>query len=397
MVEFLRRSWAIVDLDKIDYNIRSIKALLRPECMIMGVVKADAYGHGDKYIADELIKLGVNWFAVSNLNEAMSLRTQGIYHPILILGTTPPNKAKALCEYNITQAVFSLEYAKKLQQQAARAGVTVAAHIKVDTGMGRIGFEADTDPDTAVLQIEEVSSLPNLRCDGIFTHFSSADEYNPESKAYTESQYAVFSDTLKKLEARGVCFAVRHCCNSGGIINYPQMHMDMVRAGILIYGLVPDPACQGKIDLKPAMELHSVISMVKDVKAGAKLSYGRTFCATEDMRIATVPIGYADGYHRVLSNRGKMLVNGYFAPIVGRICMDQLMLDVTGIPAVSDGLQITIVGEEDGNSITMEEIAAMTDTVHYEIMCIIGRRVPRVYRRNGKDVGVVDYVRHMVE
>lgn len=171
----------------------------------------------------------------------------------------------------------------------------------------------------------------------------------------------------------------------------------MVRAGVLIYGLVPDKACEGKIDLKPAMQLHSVISMIKEVKAGTKLSYGRTFTTQQDMRIATVPIGYADGYHRSLSNRGRMLVNGQFANIVGRICMDQLMLDVTGIPNLSDGMQITIVGEENGKRITMDEIASMTDTVHYEIMCVIGKRVPRVYRRNGKDIGAVDYVRHMVE
>lgn len=397
MVDFLRRSWAVVDLDCIDYNIRSIKAKLRPGCMIMGVVKADAYGHGDKYIADELVRLGVNWFAVSNLNEAMSLRTQGIYHPILILGTTPPNKAKELCEYNITQAVFSLEYARKLQQQAQHAGVTVACHIKVDTGMGRIGFEAEQDLRQAVEEIAEVCQFPNLRCDGIFTHFSSADEYNEESIAYTRRQYELFMQTCDELQRLGVHFAIRHCCNSGGIVNYPEYHLDMVRAGILIYGLVPDKACEDKIDLKPAMQLHSVISMVKDVKAGAKLSYGRTFTADHDMRIATVPIGYADGYHRSLSNRGRMLVNGQFANIVGRVCMDQLMLDVTGVPDLSDGEQITIVGEENGKRITMKEIAAMTDTVHYEVMCVIGKRVPRVYRRNGKDIGVVDYVRHIVD
>ena len=346
MVDFLRRSWAVVDLDCIDYNIRSIKQKLKPGCMIMGVVKADAYGHGDKYIADELVRLGVNWFAVSNLTEAMSLRNQGIYHPILILGTTPPNKAKQLCEYNITQAVFSLEYAKKLQQQAQRAGVTVACHIKVDTGMGRIGFEADQDMDTAVEEIAQVCQYSNLRCDGIFTHFSSSDEYNDDSIDYTRQQYECFMKTCDELQKRGIHFMIRHCCNSGGIVNYPEFHLDMVRAGVLIYGLVPDKACEGKIDLKPAMQLHSVISMIKEVKAGAKLSYGRTFTADHDMRIATVPIGYADGYHRSLSNRGRMLVNGHFANIVGRICMDQLLLDVTGIPDLSDGMQITIVGED---------------------------------------------------
>lgn len=397
LVEFLRRSWAVVDLDKIDLNIRAIKEKLRPGCMIMGIVKADAYGHGDKYIADELIKLGVNWFGVSNLNEAMSLRNQGIYHPILILGTTPPNKAKVLCEYNITQAVFSLDYARKLQNQAERFGVTVTAHIKVDTGMGRIGFDADADLDTAISQICEVCNYTNLHCDGIFTHFSSADEYNEDSIEYTNHQFSLFMKTCNLLEEQGFRFSLRHCCNSGGIVNYPSMQLDMVRAGILIYGLTPDKACDGKISLYPAMQLHSVVSMVKDVQTGSKLSYGRTFTAEHPMRIATVPIGYADGYHRMLSNRGKMLVNGQFANIVGRICMDQLMLDVTGIPDVTEGMQITIMGEENGNRITMEEIAALTDTVNYEIMCIIGRRVPRVYRRHGKDIGVVDYIRHKVE
>ena len=246
MVDFLRRSWAVVDLDCIDHNIRSIKEKLKPGCMIMGVVKADAYGHGDKYIADELVRLGVNWFAVSNLTEAMSLRNQGIYHPILILGTTPPNKAKTLCEYNITQAVFSLEYAKKLQQQAQRAGVTVACHIKVDTGMGRIGFEAEQDLNSAVEEIAQVCQFPNLRCDGIFTHFSSADEYNEASIQYTRKQYDCFMQVCDRLQRLGVHFTLRHCCNSGGIVNYPEYHLDMVRAGVLIYGLVPDKACEGK-------------------------------------------------------------------------------------------------------------------------------------------------------
>ena len=263
--------------------------------------------------------------------------------------------------------------------------------------MGRIGFEAEQDLRQAVEEIAEVCQFPNLRCDGIFTHFSSADEYNEESIAYTRRQYELFMQTCDELQRLGVHFAIRHCCNSGGIVNYPEYHLDMVRAGILIYGLVPDKACEDKIDLKPAMQLHSVISMIKEVKAGAKLSYGRTFTADHDMRIATVPIGYADGYHRSLSNRGRMLVNGQFANIVGRVCMDQLMLDVTGVPDLSDGEQITIVGEENGKRITMEEIAAMTDTVHYEVMCVIGKRVPRVYRRNGKDIGVVDYVRHIVD
>lgn len=396
MVDFLRRSWAVVNLDHIAYNIQMIRRNLRPGCMIMGVVKADAYGHGDKFVADELIKLGVNWFAVSNINEAMSLRTQGIYHPILILGMTPPNRAKQLCEYNITQTIFSMDYAQQLQQEAEKQGVTVQGHIKVDSGMGRIGFDG-CNLEEAVQQIKCACEFPNLQCDGIFTHFSSSDEYNNSSIDYTEHQFSIYQAVCERLEQEGQRFSLHHCCNSGGIINYPQMHLDMVRAGILLYGLYPDQACAGKLPLKPAMELKSVISMVKKVKAGSKISYGRTFTTPRDMVLATVPIGYADGYHRSLSNRGKMLVAGKYAKIVGRICMDQLMIDVTDIPEAKEGMEVTIVGRDGDNVITMEEIARLSDTVNYEIMCIIGKRVPRVYVRNGQNVGVVDYIRHNVE
>lgn len=396
MINYLRRSWAVVNLDNVAHNVTEIRKKLRPGCMIMGVVKADAYGHGDKYIADELIKLGVNWFAVSNINEAMSLRNQGIYHPILILGTTPVGNAKQLCEYNITQTVYSMDYARLLQAEAEKQGVTVQCHIKVDSGMGRIGFDG-SNLEEAVEQIKQACCYPNLQCDGIFTHFSSSDEYNEPSIDYTHLQFQRFKAVVDRLEQEGIHFSLHHCCNSGGIVNYPDYHWDMVRAGILLYGLVPDNGCKGKIQLKPVMELKAVISMVKNVKAGSKISYGRTFTAPRDMRIATLPIGYADGYHRSLSNRGKMLINGKFAKIVGRVCMDQLLLDVTEIPEAEEGMEVTIVGQDGGQKITMEEIARLSDTVHYEIMCIIGKRVPRVYTHKGETIGVVDYVRHNVE
>lgn len=395
MAEFLRRCWAVINLDHVAHNLKEIRSKLRPGCMIMGVVKADAYGHGDKYIVDELVKLGVNWFAVSNINEAVSLRTQGIFHPILILGTTPPALARQLCQYNITQTVFSPEYAQKLQEQAALQGVTVQCHIKVDTGMCRIGFEGNT-PE-ALDEIEKACRYPNLHCDGIFTHFSSADEYNEESIAFTKQQFAIFQQVCANLEKRGITFQLHHCSNSGGIVNYPEMNLDMVRAGILMYGLYPDKACKRKIDLKPVMELRAVVSMVKQVKAGAKVSYGRTYTVEKDMTLATVPIGYADGYHRLLSNQGKMLINGRFAPIVGRVCMDQLLLDVTDIPNVEEGCEVTIVGQSGGSTITMDEVAQLCGTVNYEIMCILGRRVPRVYYRGGQNIGVVDYIRHNVQ
>ena len=397
MESTLRRTWAEIDLDALAHNYRTLRDRVGPEVKFLGVVKADAYGHGAVQVSRTLQALGADYLAVSSIDEATELRCNGITMPILILGHTPREQVGRLIDLHITQAVSCQAKALEYSEEAVRCGGELTVHIKVDTGMGRIGFEADQDMAQAVEEIASVCAFPNLRCDGIFTHFSSSDEYNEESIDYTRTQYECFMEVCDRLQRRGIHFMLRHCCNSGGIVNYPEYHLDMVRAGVLLYGLTPDKACEGKIDLKPAMQLHSVISMLKDVKAGAKLSYGRTFTTDHDMRIATVPIGYADGYHRSLSNRGRMLVNGHFANIVGRICMDQLLLDVTGIPDLSDGMQITIVGEENGKRITMEEIAAMTDTVHYEIMCVIGKRVPRVYRRNGKDIGVVDYVRHMVE
>ena len=393
---FEKHVWAEIDLDALRHNFRAVKARAG-DLPLCAVVKADSYGHGAVQCARVFAQEGAAWLAVSCLTEAVQLRQDGQTLPILVLGHVQPEYAQTLIHEDITVACYSTEQAQNLSAAAVKAGGRVKIHLKADTGMGRIGFEAEQDLRQAVEEIAEVCQFPNLRCDGIFTHFSSADEYNEESIAYTRRQYELFMQTCDELQRLGVHFAIRHCCNSGGIVNYPEYHLDMVRAGILIYGLVPDKACEDKIDLKPAMQLHSVISMIKDVKAGAKLSYGRTFTADHDMRIATVPIGYADGYHRSLSNRGRMLVNGQFANIVGRVCMDQLMLDVTGIPDLSDGEQITIVGEENGKRITMEEIAAMTDTVHYEVMCVIGKRVPRVYRRNGKDIGVVDYIRHIVD
>ena len=289
---FCAAAGQVVDLDCIDYNIRSIKAKLRPGCMIMGVVRRTPTDTGTNILRTSWCGWGSTGLRCPISTRRCRCAPRGSITPILILGTTPPNKAKELCEYNITQAVFSLEYARKLQQQAQHAGVTVACHIKVDTGMGRIGFEAEQDLRQAVEEIAEVCQFPNLRCDGIFTHFSSADEYNEESIAYTRRQYELFMQTCDELQRLGVHFAIRHCCNSGGIVNYPEYHLDMVRAGILIYGLVPDKACEDKIDLKPAMQLHSVISMIKEVKAGpssamAAPSPPTTTCASPPCRSAT--------------------------------------------------------------------------------------------------------------
>lgn len=397
-MELLKRSWAVVDLDAVSENINNIKKIISPGCMLMGVVKADAYGHGDKYISDELVRLGVNWFGVSNIDEAISLRKQGIYHPILIFGHTPTRFAKTINEYNITQTVYSMNYARELDKACREAGVTIDVHIKVDTGMSRIGFMVnETNRAKSVEEIEEVCHMSSFRPYGIFTHFSVADEISEESKNYTRYQYKNFTDTIEELEKRGITFKIKHCCNSAATICYPEMHLDMVRAGIIVYGLSPSKDLKGMIPLKPAMELYSTITLVKEVEKGTSISYGRTFIADKNMKIATVAIGYADGIERELSDTAYMLVKGKKAKVVGRVCMDQLMLDVTDIPDIQEGDTVTIVGTDGENTLSFDEMAEIGNTVNYEKICIIGKRVSRIYTRGGKEIGSVDYVRRNID
>ena len=397
-MELLKRSWAVVDLDAVADNIKTIKKLLDPHCMLMGVVKADGYGHGDKYISDELVRLGVNWFGVSNIDEAISLRKQGIYHPILIFGHTPARFAKTLNEYNITQTVYSAEYAQELSEACEKQGVILDIHIKIDTGMSRLGFVVNEDNiNRTIEEIRKIYHLPCFRPYGIFTHFAVADEKSKKSVDFTYQQFDKFKEIISALEKRGMTFKIKHCCNSAATICYPEMHMDMVRPGIITYGLSPSKELEGMIPLKPAMQLYSTITLVKEIKEGTTVSYGRIFTAEKKMKVATVAIGYADGIERELSDTAYMLVNGQKAKIVGRVCMDQLMLDVTDIEDVKIGDIATIVGTDGENTITFEEMADIGNTVNYEKICIIGKRVPRIYMKDGKEIGVVDYVRRNID
>lgn len=394
MKDYLKRCWAVVELDSIAHNVEMIKRTLSPDCMLMSVVKADAYGHGDKYVAGELARLGVDWFGVSNIDEAVSLRTQGVTHPVLVFGATPCGCADALSRYNITQTVHSASYAKELQAAAKAAGVKLNVHVKTDTGMSRLGFVLDSGlEERSIAEMLELAGYTNLRAQGIYTHFACADEAAEASAIYTKTQYERFQRVIRELEARGLSFEIKHCCNSAGTVMYPEMHMDMVRTGIMLYGLLPSRDCAGKIDLKPAMELYSVVSMVKEIEAGASVSYGRTYTADRKTKVATVPIGYADGFGRELSGKARMLVRGSYASVIGRVCMDQLMLDVTHIDGVKEGDVVTIVGSDRSSSLTFDEMAELSGTINYEKVCLVSRRVPRVYRRGGRDIGVVDYVR----
>lgn len=365
------RTWAEISLDNLSHNFKCVRQAT--DAMIMSVVKADAYGHGMARVAERLAQEGTEWFAVSNISEALELRAC-VDKPILILGYTPPECARELCNNNISQAVYSPEYADSLSRYASTGGVRVKIHIKIDTGMHRIGFDSATAAD----EVQRVCELPALEPEGVFTHFASADMDGDESGEYTRGQFEHFTSVIDELGERGIHFQVRHCCNSAAIFTQPQMHLDMVRAGIVLYGL--EPSAEVKLpQLRPVMQLRSEVSMVKKLPAGCDISYGRTYTTDRPTRVATVAIGYADGYQRAYSREGYMLVNGQAAKIIGRVCMDQLMLDVTDIDGVSQGDEVTVFGRDHGRELSVNQLAKWGGTINYECICLIGKRVPRVY------------------
>lgn len=393
MDHFLKRTWAQIDLDAIKHNYLQIRNNISDKSMLLCVIKADAYGHGAVALAKEYERLGADWFAVSNLEEAFQLRNNGIKKPILILGYTPANMAYELSRLNISQAVFSEEYARDLSNYAAKNNVKVKIHLKIDTGMSRIGFifkDKEENSDT-IEKLLKVCKLENLVTEGIFTHFSVADEPG-KSIETTNGQFSAFTDICEILKENGIDIKIRHCSNSGGILNYPQTNLDMVRAGIILYGLFPSDYVQNKLDLRPAMSLKTVISQVKTVPKGTAVSYGGTFVTTRETKIATVPIGYADGYLRALSSKASMLVNGKKAPVIGKICMDQAMLDITDIENVKENTVVTVFGKDGDAEIKIEEIANIANTINYEILCLISKRIPRIYIKNGEKIGQLNYL-----
>lgn len=390
MNKFLKRTWANINLDYLHDNITAIKNKLDPSTKIMAVVKADGYGHGDHYISNALANDGVNFFAVSNLDEALSLRHAGITSDILILGFTPAQSALELSEQNISQTVFSEKYAKELNDYCVKNNCKVNVHIKLDTGMGRIGF-IENDTIDATNEVKSLFHFKGLCFKGIFSHLSSADSLDDDSIAYTKQQVERFNRVVGTLNVQGIQFEYIHLQNSAGIAFVPNLKYTHARAGIVMYGVAPSNE-EVDLNLKPVMELKSVISLVKEIDVGTSISYNRRFVSEGKMKVATVPIGYADGYPRLLSNKGEMLVNGKRAPIIGNVCMDQLMLDVTNIVNVEEGDIVTVVGTDGDEQITFAELANKIGTISYELMCLIGRRVPRVYIQNGKTIDVVDYI-----
>jgi alanine racemase len=387
-----RRTWAEVDLDILEENFLQVKKMTK--AAVCCVIKADAYGHGATYLARKYESLGADFFAVSNLEEALQLRNAGIKLPILILGYTPVSEAGLLCARDISQCVYSLDYAEMLAEEAQKAGVQVKVHVKIDTGMSRLGFyyqDINRDAET-IQQVARVCRMPGLYPEGIFTHFAVSDEGN-QGDSFTMKQYGCFKEMIEALLREGIDFPYRHCANSAAIEDFPMSHLDMVRAGIILYGLEPSGVVRHGGKVRPALQLKSVVSHVKVIPAGATVSYGREYTAQRELRIATVPIGYADGYSRSLfPNGAQMLIHGKRCPIVGRVCMDQLMVDLGDLRDVKIGDIVTVIGTDGEESITADELAERIGTINYEVICNIGARVPRVYLEKGKEIGEQDYI-----
>lgn len=384
ILDFVKRTWAEISLDAIAHNFKEIKEKINEKAKICCVIKADGYGHGAVELAQVYTQLGADFFAVSNIDEGVEIRKAGFKLPIVILGYTPVADAKRLCEYDISQAVFSFDYAKALSDECVKQNCVCKMHIKADTGMSRIGFMCQEFPrdNNSINEILSACKLKGLQLEGLFTHFCVSDEAE-QGKAFTQKQYENFIHVKTEMEKSGLKIDVCHCSNSGAIEDYSDTYCDMVRAGIILYGLAPSPKLENRLNLVPAMTLKTAVAYVKELKKGADVSYGRTFTAEKDMKIATVPIGYADGYIRTNAENGYMLVNGKKAKIVGRICMDQTMLDVTDIENVKTGDEVIVFGNGENGGPTADTIAQNTGTINYEVVCLVGKRVPRVYYKNG--------------
>lgn len=381
------RVYAKIDLDAIASNMERMKSNLKPNTKIIAVIKADGYGHGAVQIAQMLENLEYIWgYAVATLDEAVVLKAEGMNKPILVLGCVFPDQYMEMLKYNIRMNVYTEEMAEAISQMAAREGMTAYMHIKLDTGMTRLGFDTS---EKSVEAIHRISTMKNICMEGIFTHFAKADEAD---KTFTQKQIKDFMWMTQRLKEKGVEFQYEHCANSAAIIDVSDAHFDLVRAGISIFGLYPsDEVNKELVKLKPALALKSHVAFVKEIQVGTPISYGGTFVSDKPMTIATIPVGYADGYPRNLSNLGYVLIRGKKAPIVGRVCMDQFMVDVTDIEGVSFGDNVTLIGKDGKETISVEDLSDLSGRFNYEFICDLGKRIPRVYVRDGKIAEQVDY------
>lgn len=383
----MERTWAEINLDNLKFNIENIRRITNPKAKVMAVVKADAYGHGYLECCRTLLKNGADCLCVATLSEAKQLRRQGITAPILILGVTFPEDSEELVKEEIIPAVCSFEYAKCLSKAAEKLKKTVKIHIKVDTGMSRLGFLTGKDEEKTVREIIEISKLPFIEIDGLFSHFACADEKNRE---YTDLQFERFTSLIKNLEGKGIKIPCKHIANSAAIMMYPETHLDMVRAGIVLYGCYPsEEVDKSKLSLKPVLTLKSKITHIKEVEENVGVSYGKTYITDKKTKIATVPVGYADGYLRCLSEKAKIEVGGQLCDIIGRICMDQCMIDVTNVNNTNVGDEVILFGD---GQITADDIANMMSTINYEVLCLVSKRIPRIYKEKGREVTALNYL-----
>ncbi len=375
------RTAVIIDLDAVKNNVRAIKNKIGDKAGLLGVIKADAYGHGVIEVARE-IEEDCAFFGVAVIEEAVELRKAGFDTPILVLGKVDPHYSSIMVKYDIRPAIFSLEDAKSLSKEAVKQNKTAKYHIAIDTGMSRIGFQVNNEEADIC---KEISLLPGIEAEGVFTHFATADE---KVQAKTLNQKDRFLTFVSLLKERGIDPPLKHCNNSAGIINFDE-HMNLVRAGIVLYGLYPsEDVNKEKLPVTPAMKWVAEISHLKLLGSGRDVSYGATYTTTKKTLVATVPVGYADGYPRSLSNIGRVLVNGKYAPVIGRVCMDQFMIDVSEIDNVKVGTEVTLVGD----GLSMEEVANTSGSFNYELPCRISRRVPRIYIKDGKEYKTVSYL-----
>ncbi|MBU3805352.1 MAG: alanine racemase [Candidatus Fournierella pullistercoris] len=389
-MHFEKHCWAEVNLDALVHNFQLLSRHAQP-ATVCCVVKAGAYGHGDAVICRTLQEAGAQWFAVSCLAEAVHLRGCGIEGEILILGHTDPDYVPELIRHGLTQTVFSTSYAQQLSQRATGLPRPISCHLKVDTGMGRLGFAArhpEEIPHCAA-ELAQCYALPGLRITGLYQHFAVADSTQPSDEAYTKTQHNQFCQLQQALEELGHRPQWIHCCNTAGLIQHPEWGMDLVRPGIALYGC--NPSAEVTLEgLLPVLTLKTVISQVKTLAPGEGVSYGLHFVAERPTRVATLCIGYADGYPRLLSNRGICSIAGSPAPVLGRVCMDQMMVDISHIPGAQPGDEVTVFGGPGADS--LNQVAKKADTIPYEIMCALALRVPRVYRKQGQVVSVSEYL-----
>lgn len=390
-MEYLKRTWADISLDNLQHNYKELRSRLPSDCRFLGVVKADAYGHGAVPVSRYLTELGAEYLAVSNIEEAVQLRQGGIRGPILILGYTPAVYAEQLARLGLRQEIHSLEYARQLNEGLKGSNRRLRIHLKLDTGMSRLGFFAYNCEKT-VDEIKEVSQMEHLVIEGIFTHFPVADSIDGADENFTRTQFDRFMQMLSTLKGVGIEPQIRHCCNSGATIQFPEYALDMVRPGLATYGVLPCSDLRGMINLKPVMQLRSTIFQIRDFDPLITVSYGRTYTTLDPTKIAVVGLGYADGLSRSFSGNISFLLHGKRVPQIGRICMDMCMIDISRVPDAKVGDVVTVFGSDGDDRIDVDDMTNRLRTVPYELLCSINKRIPRIYMDGENETEILQYI-----